>query len=209
MSTYYEQRPDKLFIGEMTHYPVAAHVHSEAELLVLTRGSAVMTVDGETFDLNPGDAVVIFPLVSHSYDSLSGDIGGLAAIFSPAVIPEFAGTFHDRQPEKPLLPAGKTSLDVRLAEYCAGQMNNPNYPIIRKRVSEYHAGTVHFMLLLPICRKSLREIKDLDKRIRAVSEDVYRFAEHAGHTGALLRLMRRTAYVPYWGMLFLQGMLKY
>ena len=123
MSTYYEQRPDKLFIGEMTHYPVAAHVHSEAELLVLTRGSAVLTVDGETFDVNPGDTVVIFPLVSHSYDSLSGDIGGLAAIFSPAVIPEFAGTFHDRQPEVPLLPAGKTSLDVRLAADRLSRLN--------------------------------------------------------------------------------------
>ena len=100
-------------------------------------------------------------------------------------------------------------LDVRLAEYCAGQINNPNYPLIRKRVSEYHAGTVHFMLLLPVCRKSLRQIKDLDKTIRALSGDVYRFSENAGHTGTLLRLMRRTAYLPYWGMVFFQSRLKF
>ena len=100
-------------------------------------------------------------------------------------------------------------LDIRLATFCAAQEANPNYPIIRKRVSEYHAGTVHFMLLMPVCRNSLREIKALDKNIRAISEDVYRYAENAGHTGALLRLMRWMGYVPYWGMIFFQRLLKY
>ena len=100
-------------------------------------------------------------------------------------------------------------LDIRLATFCAGQEANPNYPLIRKRVSEYHAGTVHFMLLLPIRRSSLQKIKALDKSIRAISEDVYRYAENAGHTGTLLRLMRRTGYLPYWGMVFFQKLLKY
>ena len=100
-------------------------------------------------------------------------------------------------------------LDVRLAAYCASQEKNSNYPIIRKRISEYHAGTVHFMLLMPICRKSLKEIKELDKKIRAISEDIYRFSENAGHTGTLLRIMRRTGYLPYWGMIFFQNLLKY
>lgn len=115
MRTYYEQRPEKLFIGEMTHYPVRVHVHPEAELLVLTRGNAALTVDGEVFHVNRGDAVIIFPMVSHSFDSLSGDIGGLAAIFSPDIIPEFSGPFHSLQPEVPLLPADRTDLDLRLA----------------------------------------------------------------------------------------------
>lgn len=99
--------------------------------------------------------------------------------------------------------------DLRLAAYCAEQETNLNYPIIRKRVSEYHAGTIHFMLLMPICRSSLREIKELDQKVRAVSRDVYHFSENAGHTGLLLRIMRRTAYLPYWGMVFFQKMLKF
>jgi len=100
-------------------------------------------------------------------------------------------------------------LDVRLAEYCASHRENPNYPIIRKRVSQFHAGAVHAMLLLPVCRKSLKEIKETDERIRGISEDVYRFAENEGHTGGLLRLMRRTAYLPYWGMVFFQNRLEF
>ena len=45
MATFYEQRPERLFIGEMTHSTFPAHVHSEAELVILARGSAVMTID--------------------------------------------------------------------------------------------------------------------------------------------------------------------
>lgn len=115
LNAYYEQRPEKLFIGEMTHYPVAAHVHPEAELLILTRGSAALTVDEKAFRLSPGDALIIFPFVVHSYDALSGDVGGVAAIFPPAVIPEYNATFHGLQPEDPLLPAEKASVDLRLA----------------------------------------------------------------------------------------------
>ena len=34
MSIVYEHRPDKLYIGWMTLFPVSTHVHSEAELIL-------------------------------------------------------------------------------------------------------------------------------------------------------------------------------
>ena len=34
MNSFYEQRPEGLFIGGMTDYPVAAHVHTMAEVVV-------------------------------------------------------------------------------------------------------------------------------------------------------------------------------
>ena len=107
MNTFYEQRTEKLFIGEMTHYTVPAHVHSVAEVLTVTRGSAVMTVNEVQYRLSPGDSIVIFPLVPHSYDKLSEDISGVIAIFPPDIIPEYTGTFHGLQPEEPLLPAAR------------------------------------------------------------------------------------------------------
>ena len=45
MNSFYEQRPDGLFIGGMTDYPVAAHVHTMAEVVVVTRGFADLTID--------------------------------------------------------------------------------------------------------------------------------------------------------------------
>ena len=115
MSTFYEQRPEQLFIGDMTDHVFPAHVHSVAELVVLTCGSAVMTIDETQYRLNPGDAAIVFPLVPHSYDILSDDARGITAIFPPDIIPEYAGTFHGLQPECPLLPAARTCVDLRLA----------------------------------------------------------------------------------------------
>ena len=45
VNTFYEQRPEQLFVGDMTDHVFPAHVHSVAELVVLTCGSAVMTID--------------------------------------------------------------------------------------------------------------------------------------------------------------------
>ena len=123
LATFYEQRPERLFIGEMTHSTFPAHVHSEAELVILARGSAVMTIDGVRYQLSPGDAAVVSPLVTHSYDELSEDVGGLVAIFPPDIIPEYAGTFRGLQPDCAVLPAGKTSVDLRLS---ADRLNHLN-----------------------------------------------------------------------------------
>ena len=123
LATFYEQRPERLFIGEMTHSTFPAHVHSEAELVILARGSAVMTIDGIPYRLSPGDAAVVSPLVTHSYDELSEDVGGLVAIFPPDIIPEYAGTFRGLQADTAVLPAGKTSVDLRLS---ADRLNHLN-----------------------------------------------------------------------------------
>ena len=151
MNAYYENRPEKLFIGEMTHYPVGTHVHSETELLILTRGSAVLTVDEKTFRMNPGDAIVIFPLVSHSYDSLSGDIGGLAAIFPPGIIPEYSGSFQGLLPEDPFLPAGQAGLDFRLAANRLNRLNmDDNLPMCIAYLHVLLADMLHSLTYRPV-----------------------------------------------------------
>ena len=43
---FYEERKEKLFIGGMTRYVFPAHVHNMAELVVVTRGYAVVGIDG-------------------------------------------------------------------------------------------------------------------------------------------------------------------
>ena len=123
MSTFNEQRPEKLFIGEMTHYPFPAHVHDLAELIVVTRGEAVLSIDGVRYRMEPGDAAMIFPLTVHSYDELSEDSDGLVAIFPPDIIPEYAGTFHGLQPEYPLLRATDSGEDLRVAVACLSRIS--------------------------------------------------------------------------------------
>ena len=61
MNTFYEHREDKLFIGEMTHYPFPAHVHEVAEIVVITSGTAQVQIDGISYTLARGDAAVAHP----------------------------------------------------------------------------------------------------------------------------------------------------
>ncbi len=159
MSTFYERRPEKLYIGEMTHNAFPTHVHSVAELLILTRGNAVMTIDDVVYRIHPGDAVIIFPLVPHSYDEVSEDVGGIVAIFPPEIIPEYTGTFHGLQPETPILPAAKTSVDLRLAVDRLGHLNMAdNLPMCVAQLHVLLAGVLHSLSYRPVYDYSERDL---------------------------------------------------
>ncbi|MBQ9324798.1 MAG: helix-turn-helix transcriptional regulator [Clostridia bacterium] len=114
-STFFETRDEKFFIGEVTHYPFPLHVHEVMEVVAIISGQAVMHIDGKEYTLHPGDVAAIFPLIAHSYDSLSPDIRGLACIFSPDTIAEFSGTLRSMVPLCPVVQAGQTDEEIRLA----------------------------------------------------------------------------------------------
>ena len=157
MTAYYEQRPEKLFIGEMTHCPVAAHVHDVAELLTLTQGTAVLTVDEKTYRLTAGDSIVIFPLIPHSYDRLEENTRGVAAIFSPDLIPEYTNTFHGLLPEDPMLPAARAGFDLRLAVDRLSQMNmESSLPLCVGYLHVVLAGVLHSLTYRPVYDYSQR-----------------------------------------------------
>lgn len=115
MSTFYEHRDETLFIGEMTHYPCPPHVHEVVEIVAITAGRVRINIDGMICDLAPGDIAVIFPLTAHSYDAVSEDAEGLAAIFPPDIIPEYNVTFHRLVPEDPVLRVKTGGDDTHLA----------------------------------------------------------------------------------------------
>lgn len=101
---FYEQRPEKTFMGIICAYPFPSHVHDVVEIVCLQTGSVEMTIAEKKLTLLPGDIAVIFPSVPHSYDFVSEDAGGLSLIFLPDTITEFTQTFRTMQPEHPLLP---------------------------------------------------------------------------------------------------------
>ena len=115
MSTFYEDREEKYFIGEMTHFPFSTHVHELVEVLSLTSGGAEMQIGDGRYSLEPGDLALIFPLVPHSYEILSPNVGGLVAIFPPGLVPEYAGAFQTMLPEKMVFRAEELDEEVREA----------------------------------------------------------------------------------------------
>ena len=150
MNAFYEQRPKKLFIGAMTHCVFPLHVHDAAEVVILTRGSAMLSIDGIQHRLTPGDAAVIFPLIPHSFDGLSADSDGLTTIFPPDIIPEYAGTFQGLQPENPVLPACETGEDVRHAVQCLKRLrSDEDMPMCIAYLHVLLAGVLHRLTYCP------------------------------------------------------------
>ena len=125
MATFYETRPEKYFIGEMTHYPFPLHVHEVVEVLCLERGSAAMTIGDTPWFLHPGDIALIFPLIPHSYERLSEDISGLIAIFPQDKIPDCASVFHTMIPVPPVLRAANANEHIRLAFSQIRKLSDP------------------------------------------------------------------------------------
>ncbi len=159
MNTIYEQRSERLFIGGMTDYTVVTHVHALAEVIVVTRGEILITIDEVQYRLTPGDAAVVFPLVPHSFDQLSADSKGVTGIFPPDIIPEYAGTFHGLQPESPLLPAEKTGNELRdaVARLVDLKMEE-NLPMCVAYLHVMMAGILHSLAYRPVYDYSEREL---------------------------------------------------
>ena len=151
MNPFYEERKEKLFIGGMTRYIFPAHVHNMAELVVLTRGTAVVGIDDVRYRLSPGDAAVVFPLVPHSYDELSPDSAGITAIFPPDIIPEYEGTFHGLQPEHPILPAAETGPELSLAVSQLEKLDmKDDLPLCIAYLHVLLAGVLHSLTYRPV-----------------------------------------------------------
>ena len=159
MISFYEQRPEGLFIGGMTDYTVPAHMHAMAELVIVTRGFAVLTIDEVQYRLTPGDAAMIFPLIPHSFDRLSEDSKGVIAIFPPDVIPEYAGTFHGLQPENPVLTAEKSRLDQRFAVERLSVINmDESLPMCVAYLHVLLACVLHSLTYRPVYDYSERDL---------------------------------------------------
>ena len=146
MKAFYETRNESLFVGDMTSYPFPLHVHEMLELASPLQGECTMRVDGETYLLHPGDIAIAFPLVPHSFERLSTDCRGFAAIFQADGITEFSNTFHTMLPVKPVLRAGAVPEDARFA--IRRLMEHPGYDYHPIRLAYLHVLLAHVLSAL-------------------------------------------------------------
>lgn len=98
MKPFFENHPDQIYIGEICDHPFPLHMHKAVEVVYLSRGQMTMTLGSRHLTVQPGEMVVSFPLVIHSYDAVSEDASGLAMIFNPDNIPEYAHVFREMIP---------------------------------------------------------------------------------------------------------------
>ena len=151
MHAFYEHREETLFIGEMTHFPFPAHIHEVAEIISIISGSVRVQIDGKDYHLEPGDVAVIFPLTPHSYDEISEDASGLAAIFPPDIIPEYNSTFHSLVPERPVLHAAEAVPDLsRVIRRLHGLNMEKDLPLCVSYLHVLLACTLHALSYHPV-----------------------------------------------------------
>ena len=85
----YHQQPQILHNQRIGFAP---HLHDEVEIVVLFKGSAVLTHNGRQFPMQAGDCAFLYPGCVHSYASETAvDVGKF--IFSPHGLPELEQTF--------------------------------------------------------------------------------------------------------------------
>ena len=151
MSTFYEHRPEKLYIGAMTEFPYPLHVHEVVEIIAVTAGTALVSIGGEACRLDPGDVAVVFPLIPHSFDEVGADTRGITAIFPPDIIPEYGGTFRGMVPDEPVLRAGCAGPDSRLAVSRLQELSmEADLPLCMAYLHLLLAGTIHSFRYRPV-----------------------------------------------------------
>ena len=79
---FYEHRAEETYIGSICDHAFPSHVHDAAELVYLTAGSATMSIADKRYQLFPGDMIIAFPNVPHSYDEIDHDAEGICMIFA-------------------------------------------------------------------------------------------------------------------------------
>ena len=82
------------------------HIHEEAEIIAMFKGSAFLTIDGNDYMINEGDFVIVFPNSIHSYRADNPvDVGKF--IFSHEAVPELKQIFESTKPKHPVVERDK------------------------------------------------------------------------------------------------------
>ncbi len=103
LDSMYENTWNDLCTWERIKVEYPPHFHSYLELLTVTDGECEVTVDFVTYKMEPGDAVLVFPNVIHSYRSVVSPVKNLTFMLPPAYFPLFKDTFASYRPASPII----------------------------------------------------------------------------------------------------------
>ncbi|MBQ9860305.1 MAG: helix-turn-helix transcriptional regulator [Clostridia bacterium] len=78
------------------------HLHSEVEIIALYDGHATLTVDGQNYQMEAGDFLLVAPYCIHSYTT-DEDVEVGKFIFAPDLLAEMGRVFDDRYPNCPVI----------------------------------------------------------------------------------------------------------
>lgn len=106
MLLYETERSDRreyLYCQRDHNFSFPAHLHHSFEFLCVQAGTLVCTVETETYEVGPGQGLLILPDQIHSYRT-KGPSESVLWIFSNDWVPEFSAQLGQRVLEKPVFP---------------------------------------------------------------------------------------------------------
>ena len=103
------------------------HLHSRFEMVAPSSGRILARMDGTEYLLKPGDMLVVFPGMPHSYDP-SETSEGIMLTFHSEMLGDLEESMMEVQPASPLIHLSDHDRDVshcfeRLSEMAGGKIN--------------------------------------------------------------------------------------
>ena len=102
MKAFYEKRNSDVSLYKSETVSFDTHFHPEIEVIVMTNGRAECMIDGCTYEVSSGEAIVVFPNHIHSYVDKTS-VENAVLIFKTAVLPEFKRIFQEFVPSSPIV----------------------------------------------------------------------------------------------------------
>ena len=102
----YEHRNTPIYLGHRKRLePCPIRFHSHIEALLITKGTARVTVGRTTYDLQEGDLYLVFPNVPHGIES--SDSSAVVIIADPARLSAYQELLKSHLPQCPVLRQGE------------------------------------------------------------------------------------------------------
>ncbi len=103
------------------------HLHSRFEIVAPTTGRILARMDGKEYAIGPGDMLVVFPGVPHSYDPGEASEGYMLTFYSE-MLSDIGNALTEVQPAEPLIHLADHDRDVaycfeRLTEMAGGKVD--------------------------------------------------------------------------------------
>lgn len=115
MMPFYEKQTDSLRLALVENLTFPLHLHTQLEILLVTSGSLVVTVDHQTKTLGPNECAVVFPNQIHSFETGESGSNGILLICDLNFTGEFYSGLTKYHPQNPFILAIQLHRDIPYA----------------------------------------------------------------------------------------------
>ena len=182
MTSTQKRLENRCLIYNYGHLSRFEHLHSRFELVAPISGRVLAQMDGKEYSVHPGELLVIFPGVPHSYASDEASEGCMLTFYAD-MLGELGETMNQVQPKAPLIQLSAHDRDVA---YCLERLTE----MAGQKVDETLAQAYLTLLFI-----RLANALDLEQADPAASKELlYRAMQYISQNLSQPLSIRQTAH---------------